>query len=69
MCKMDYAEQSQHLAGQIALLKMYLTRCAGDIATDAVQIFGGRSLTKTGMGKCVSPVLDRRLISAAESAD
>jgi hypothetical protein len=56
MTKMNYAEQSRHLAGQISLLKMMCTRCAGDIATDAIQIFGGRSLTKTGMGKCTSLV-------------
>ena len=57
MNKMSYKEQSRHLAGQISLLKMYCTRCEGEIATDAIQIFGGRSLTKTGMGKCESPAL------------
>jgi hypothetical protein len=54
MTKMSYKEQSKHLAGQISLLKMFCTRCEGEIATDAIQIFGGRSLTKTGMGKCES---------------
>lgn len=45
------ATDSKHLAGQISLLKMFCTRCAGEIADDAVQIFGGRALTRTGMGK------------------
>lgn len=39
------------MAGQIAFLKMQSTRFAGEIADDAVNIFGGRGLTKTGMGK------------------
>ena len=43
-----YKEQSRNLAGQIAFLKMQSTRFAGDIADDAVNIFGGRGLTKTG---------------------
>ncbi|ORY33723.1 acyl-CoA dehydrogenase/oxidase [Naematelia encephala] len=53
MCNMNYKEQSRNLAGQIAFLKMQSTRFAGEIADDAVQIFGGRGLTKTGMGKHV----------------
>lgn len=46
MTKMSYNQQSKHLAGPIALLKMYSTRVAGEIAKEAVQIFGGRALTK-----------------------
>ncbi|WVO12763.1 hypothetical protein L204_100371 [Cryptococcus depauperatus] len=53
MCNMTYKEQSRNLAGQIAFLKMQSTRFAGEIADDAVNIFGGRGLTKTGMGKLV----------------
>lgn len=37
MSKMSYAEQSEHLAGVIALLKTFLTRCAHEVADDAVQ--------------------------------
>jgi alkylation response protein AidB-like acyl-CoA dehydrogenase len=44
----SYKEQSRNLAGQIAFLKMQSTRFAGEIADDAVNIFGGRGLTKTG---------------------
>lgn len=53
MNNMDYKQQSKNLAGQIAFLKMQSTRFAGEIADDAVNIFGGRGLTKTGMGKFV----------------
>lgn len=35
---------------------MYITRSAQDIARDAVQIFGGRGITKTGMGKHIEHV-------------
>jgi alkylation response protein AidB-like acyl-CoA dehydrogenase len=51
MCRMNYLEQSEHLAGQIALLKMFCTRAEHEIADEAVQIFGGRGITRTGMGK------------------
>lgn len=47
---MTYAEQSKHLAGPVGLLKYYLTRCAGEIADDAVQLWGGRGISKGGMG-------------------
>ena len=40
-------------ARPIGLLKMYSTRCAQDTARDAVQIFGGRGITKTGMGRFI----------------
>lgn len=42
---------SDHLAGQISFLKMQATIFAGEISSEAVQIFGGRALTRTGMGK------------------
>ena len=35
---------------------MYSTRCAQETARDAVQIFGGRGLTQTGMGRFVEHV-------------
>lgn len=49
----SYKEQSRNLAGQIAFLKMQSTRFAGEIADDAVNIFGGRGITKTGMGRLI----------------
>lgn len=36
---------------QISFLKMQCTIHAGEIASDAMMIFGGRALTKTGMGR------------------
>lgn len=52
----SYKDQAKHLAGPIGLLKMYSTRCAQDTARDAVQIFGGRGITKTGMGRFIEHV-------------
>ena len=34
----------------IGILKMFCTRSAQETAADAVQIFGGRGITKTGLG-------------------
>jgi alkylation response protein AidB-like acyl-CoA dehydrogenase len=53
MTLMPYKQQSAHLAGPIDLLKMFATRSAHEIADDAVQVFGGRELTQTGMGKTI----------------
>jgi len=53
MTQMPYSKQSQHLAGPIGLLKMFATRSAHEIADEAVQIFGGRALTRTGMGATI----------------
>ncbi|KAJ3531395.1 hypothetical protein NM688_g7582 [Phlebia brevispora] len=53
MCNMSYREQASKLAGQIAFLKMYSTRSAQQTAIDAVQIWGGRGITQTGMGRLI----------------
>ncbi|KAK3681430.1 acyl-CoA dehydrogenase/oxidase [Podospora appendiculata] len=53
MCNMSYAEQAKHLGGPIGLLKMSSTRAAHEVADDAVQIWGGRGLTQTGMGRVI----------------
>ncbi|GAA6034796.1 hypothetical protein JCM8097_009303 [Rhodosporidiobolus ruineniae] len=53
MNHMTYAQQADQLAGPIGLLKYHCTRCAGDIADAAVQIFGGRGITQTGMGSFI----------------
>ncbi|KAF2868923.1 acyl-CoA dehydrogenase family protein [Massariosphaeria phaeospora] len=53
MSHMSYAQQSKHLGGPIGLLKSYATRAAHEIADDAVNIFGGRGLTQSGMGRLV----------------
>lgn len=44
---------SRVLPSQIAFAKMYATRAAQETAADAVQIFGGRGITKTGMGRFI----------------
>ncbi|KAI0179245.1 acyl-CoA dehydrogenase NM domain-like protein [Hypoxylon sp. FL1284] len=53
MCQMPYKQQAQHLGGPVGLLKMSITRAAHEIADEAVQIFGGRALTQSGMGRVV----------------
>lgn len=50
MTQMSYAEQSKKLAGPIALLKYQATRVSYLVSDNAVQIFGGRGITRTGMG-------------------
>ncbi|KAF8629594.1 hypothetical protein AX15_003340 [Amanita polypyramis BW_CC] len=53
MNHMTYDQMSEHLAGPIGLLKQFVTRCGRETAEDATQVFGGRALTKTGMGKLI----------------
>ncbi|KAG6857221.1 hypothetical protein H0H87_007640 [Tephrocybe sp. NHM501043] len=53
MCNMSYRQQANKLAGQIAFLKSYSTACGQETARDAVQIFGGRGITATGMGQYI----------------
>jgi alkylation response protein AidB-like acyl-CoA dehydrogenase len=53
MTHMNYKIQADKLAGQIAFLKSYSTQCGQETARDAVQIFGGRGVTKSGMGKFI----------------
>jgi alkylation response protein AidB-like acyl-CoA dehydrogenase len=53
MCSMSYAQQSKLLGGPIGLLKSFATRSAHEVADEAVNIFGGRGLTQSGMGRVV----------------
>jgi alkylation response protein AidB-like acyl-CoA dehydrogenase len=53
MCHLSYKEQAKHLSGPIGLLKTFATRSAHEIADDATNIFGGRGITQTGMGRIV----------------
>mmetsp|Transcript_10047 Transcript_10047/g.13675 ORF Transcript_10047/g.13675 Transcript_10047/m.13675 type:complete len:522 (-) Transcript_10047:148-1713(-) len=53
MCKMSHAEQVKFLAGPIALLKLQSTRVSGFVLDEACQIFGGRAITRTGMGQVI----------------
>lgn len=52
----SYNEQSDKLAGPIGLLKQHITRTARETAEDATQIFGGRGITATGMGRIIENV-------------
>lgn len=47
---------ADHTFRQIAFLKSYSTQCGQETARDAVQIFGGRGVTKSGMGKFIEHV-------------
>lgn len=51
MCNMNYSEISSNLAGQLSFLKMACTKVSGVVSNDSMMIFGGRALTKTGMGR------------------
>ncbi|TRM68485.1 acyl-CoA dehydrogenase/oxidase [Schizophyllum amplum] len=53
MNNMTYAQMSSNLAGPIGLMKQFVSRAGRETAEDATQIFGGRGLTVTGMGKLV----------------
>ncbi|KAG8932579.1 hypothetical protein FRC01_013209 [Tulasnella sp. 417] len=53
MNNMSYKQQSSNLAGQIGFLKKYCTSTAQDTAREAVQVFGGRGITRTGMGRFI----------------
>ncbi|KAG2185997.1 hypothetical protein INT43_002435 [Umbelopsis isabellina] len=53
MVNMSYAEQTVKLAGPIALLKYHSTRVAHNVSDEATQIFGGRGITKSGMGRVI----------------
>ncbi|KAI0134521.1 acyl-CoA dehydrogenase [Xylariales sp. AK1849] len=53
MNNMPYQQQSAYLGGPIGLLKMSATRAAHEIADESMQIFGGRGLTQSGMGRVI----------------
>jgi len=50
---MPHDQQFFQLGGPIALLKMFATRVSYRVSDDAVQIFGGRGITRTGMGSFI----------------
>lgn len=53
MTKLSYAAQSMKLGGTTSLLKYQCTRVAHLVADESVQIFGGRGITQTGMGRMI----------------
>jgi len=50
MCNTEGGGHNARLAGPIAMLKYQTTRSCWNIADDCVQVFGGRGITRTGMG-------------------
>eukprot|EP00301_Raphidiophrys_heterophryoidea_P011592 c17733_g1_i1.p1 GENE.c17733_g1_i1~~c17733_g1_i1.p1 ORF type:complete len:531 (+),score=158.27 c17733_g1_i1:43-1593(+) len=50
---MSFEDQQKHLAGPIALLKYTTTRGMLTVCDDASQLFGGRAISRTGMGQVV----------------
>eukprot|EP00457_Paulinella_chromatophora_P004820 gb/GEZN01004833.1/.p1 GENE.gb/GEZN01004833.1/~~gb/GEZN01004833.1/.p1 ORF type:complete len:524 (-),score=71.08 gb/GEZN01004833.1/:290-1861(-) len=53
MTVLPHKEQGRVLAGPIGLLKFYSTRVSTLVADHASQIFGGRAITRNGMGQNV----------------
>lgn len=53
MDNMSYKDQNRMLAGPIALLKYQCTRVAYSVNDQACQIFGGRAITRSGMGQVI----------------
>eukprot|EP00192_Tetraselmis_astigmatica_P012977 CAMPEP_0117672596 /NCGR_PEP_ID=MMETSP0804-20121206/13991_1 /TAXON_ID=1074897 /ORGANISM="Tetraselmis astigmatica, Strain CCMP880" /LENGTH=407 /DNA_ID=CAMNT_0005481213 /DNA_START=11 /DNA_END=1232 /DNA_ORIENTATION=- len=53
MNNMTFEEQQKHLAGPIALLKLLSTRVSEFVLDEACQVFGGRAISRTGMGQIV----------------
>jgi len=53
MNNMTYSEMSSNLAGPIGLLKQYISKNGRETAEDATQVFGGRAITVSGMGKLI----------------
>jgi len=51
MANMDYMTMMMELGGPIGLLKYQATRTMTMVSDEACQIFGGRALTASGMGK------------------
>jgi len=50
---LGYVKGGEVLSGPVCLLKYEATRVASHVAQEAPQIFGGRAITQTGMGKFV----------------
>lgn len=53
MTQLSYSAQGSKLGGSTSLLKYQCTRVAHLVADESVQIFGGRGITQTGMGRMI----------------
>lgn len=59
----------QELGRQIAFLKSSATQAAQDTARDAVQLFGGRGITQSGMGRFIEHVSPHLLLRILKRVD
>lgn len=57
MANMNHRATMKELGGPTALLKYHSTRTMTLVVDEAVQLFGGRALTRSGMGKNVENLL------------
>lgn len=57
MNAMSYKESNEALAGPIALLKYHITRNLLMVCDNGAQIFGGRAITRTGMGQNLERIM------------
>eukprot|EP01059_Diplonema_ambulator_P002923 TRINITY_DN12553_c0_g1_i1.p1 TRINITY_DN12553_c0_g1~~TRINITY_DN12553_c0_g1_i1.p1 ORF type:complete len:522 (+),score=201.30 TRINITY_DN12553_c0_g1_i1:43-1566(+) len=64
MCNMSLQEQTKSLGGPMSLLKYHSTRVSCKVADNAAQIFGGRAVTKSGMGYKVEQFIRNYKFSA-----
>jgi alkylation response protein AidB-like acyl-CoA dehydrogenase len=64
MVNMNYKEMSANLGGPIGFLKMNASKVLAEVTDEAVMIFGGRGLTKTGMGRLVEQMHRTRKFDA-----
>ena len=53
MDSMTPMEQFENLSSTIALMKFQVGQCGWKLADNAAQLFGGRSVTRTGMGRFI----------------
>ena len=53
MDKMNVMEQFKYLGPSSAFLKVQVTEMIEAVTSDACQVFGGRSITRSGMGKAI----------------
>lgn len=69
MDNMSYKEQNMKLGGAISLLKYQATETARLVADEAVHIFGGRGVTKSGMGRVVETFARTYLLPSVYGGD
>jgi len=64
MNTLSYKDQARYLAGPIALCKYQVTRTTNSLADHAQQIFGGRGISRGGMGQVVERLARAQKFSA-----